>query len=169
MKDNSYNQTIVDSILGNDYGPVECVCPPRGIPVLDTIQDICMIFLTVELFLRILCYVPNNSTSTNETSTKRCITCCESFKQWAKFLTRPSTIIDALSILPFVLENIFEVPGLLGLLTLRIFRLLTLFRFGKYSATFRTLCTVFIKSLISLNILLFVMFIGAAFFGSLMF
>lgn len=132
-----------------------CVCPPQEIHIFKEIQTICQVYFTIDLTLRILCYVPYKSYGS---------TFLRRVKEWSKILMSPSTIIDFLAILPFLASfntKFFHM--------FRLFRLFSIFRLARFSRTSRTLSVVMWKSLTNLMMLVIVLLIGSCLFSSLIY
>jgi hypothetical protein len=136
---------------------IPCVCPPSPLPFTIYVLDGLMYFLTVEWFLRVVLFVPAEPAPT---FLGRC-------GQWVDFLTNASTLLDALAIFPYYLEQLPN--GLVSLRVFRLFRIFQLVRLGQYNDMFMTLTNVLKKSIVYLKLLGLVMLFGAAFFGSIMY
>jgi hypothetical protein len=149
-----------DSILDNPQG-IACVCPPSPVRWTVVTLDWLVYFFTIEWTLRLITYEPP--------PTERATTVVGCVNQWLGFLFSASTILDALAIFPYYIENLSNSNGLMPLRLLRLFRIFQLVRLSQYSETFVSLTTVFYKSIPYLKILLGVLLFGAAFFGSLIF
>jgi Ion transport protein len=143
------------------YVGVDCVCPPA--PLFSTIvfNDCCVYFFTVEWVLRVLSFAPAEH---NRAKTYRGL-----IRQWYRFLTEATTVLDALAIFPYYLERFNSSKGLLSLRLLRLFRVFQLVRLGQYNTTFNVFTNVLAKSMIHLKLLLIVLVFGAAFFGSMVY
>jgi hypothetical protein len=116
-----------------------------------------MYFLSVEWLLRILLYAPAEPAPS---FLGRC-------GQSVDFLTNASTLVDALAIFPYFLEQLPN--GLVSLRVFRLFRIFQLVRLGQYNDMFMTLTNVLQNSIVYLKLLALVMLFGAAFFGSMMY
>jgi hypothetical protein len=149
-----------DSILDNPQG-IACVCPPSPVRWTVVTLDWLIYFFTVEWILRLITYEPQ--------PTERSTTVVGCVGQWLGFLFSFSTIIDALAIFPYYIENVSNSNGLMPLRLLRLFRIFQLVRLSQYSETFVSLTTVLYKSVPYLKLLLGVLLFWAAFFGSLIF
>ena len=124
-------------------------------------NDWCIYFFTVEWILRVLSFAPADH---NRAKTYQGI-----FRQWYRFLTETTTILDALAIFPYYLERFNSSKGLLSLRVLRLFRVFQLVRLGQYNTTFNVFTNVLAKSMVHLKLLLVVLVFGSAFFGSMVF
>lgn len=88
----------------------------------------------------------------------------------AKFIIRPASLVDLLSILPFWVEKLAGSSGGNVFLILRILRLTRIFRvfkLGKYNEIFSLFSSVVKESLPALYLMLFFILIGMCLFGSL--
>eukprot|EP00536_Pseudo-nitzschia_multiseries_P007587 jgi/Psemu1/296616/fgenesh1_pm.180_\ len=146
-----------ESFASNDM-VVECQCPPRPSMYLETILNYLLKLFAVEWTLRVLTYVPAHPKSNF----------LGKLYDWIKFLTSSTTLIDALAIWPYFVEKL-QIPGLISLRLLRLFRVFQLLRLGSYNSMFVSLTTVLSKSMEFLKLLLVIVFFGAAIFGSLMY
>jgi voltage-gated potassium channel len=117
-------------------------------------------FFTVEWTLRVLCFEPAPGIRRKGSGY---------YIQWLSYLTDTTTVLDALAIFPYYLEEFTKVNGLLSLRLLRLFRVFQLVRLGQYNVTFISLTNVLVQSVLSFNLLLIVLIFGATFFGSIIF
>lgn len=143
-----------DSIMEPASG-IACRCPPTPLPWTSQVLTSLVYFFTVEWTLRVLCFEP---------ATPR-----RWWLQWWQFLTSWSTVLDALAIFPYYIEMSFSTNGLMSLRLLRLFRVFQLVRLGQYNDTFKSLMSVLFQSALYLKLLLGVLLMGAAFFGSIMY
>ena len=142
-----------------DEDGTACVCPPAPIPITHQIIDYCMYFLTIEFCLRIIVFVPLEEESSPTIGGR--------IWQWFGYLTETSTIIDALGIFPYYLENL--PTSFVAIRLFRLFRILQIVRLGKYNEMFLSFTNVMQKSTQYLKLLLLVLTFGAAFFGSMVY
>lgn len=146
-----------DAFIEEEPPGVKCVCPPSPLRWMDVTLNWLIYFLTVEWILRVAMFSPADPAPT---SAGRMV-------QWFQFLMDSSTLIDALAIFPYYLE---QLPN--GLVSLRIFRLLRIFqlvRLGQYNQAFTSLTNVLSRSVQYLRLLIIVLAFGAAFFGSMVY
>jgi len=146
-----------DAFIEEEPPGVKCVCPPSPLRWMDVTLNWLIYFLTVEWILRVGMFSPADPAPT---SAGRMV-------QWFQFLMDSSTLIDALAIFPYYLE---QLPN--GLVSLRIFRLLRIFqlvRLGQYNQAFTSLTNVLSRSVQYLRLLIIVLAFGAAFFGSMVY
>ena len=151
---------VDDMVIANRNGlvsGVECVCPPEPLPYLGHILRYLMHFFAVEWILRIVCYVEKDPESTYP---RRLL-------QWLGYLTSPTTLMDALAIFPYFLENIPHI--FVSLRLLKSFRIFQLIRLGQYNELFLSLTNVMAKSLNYLRLLVLILAFGSALFGSLIY
>jgi hypothetical protein len=116
-----------------------------------------MNFFSVEWCLRVLTFVPENPDP-------------ELFHQalrWLRYVTSPTTLLDALATFPYYLE--FAPNTFISLRLLRLFRIFQLVRLGQYNAMFRSLTNVMAKSLNYLRLLVLLLGFGGALFGSMIY
>lgn len=147
-----------DDVFIEEQPPgVSCVCPPS--PVGWTVHALNWLidFLTVEWFLRVLTYTPDEPSSE----------LLGRLGQWFQFLTDYTTMIDALSIFPYYFERLPN--GFVGLRIFRILRIFQLVRLGQYNQAFTSLTNVMSRSTQYLKLLVIVLAFGAAFFGSMVY
>jgi Ion transport protein len=148
------------SIIDNPEG-IQCVCPPSPLGWTVTILNWMVYFFTVEWTLRILTFqAPKHE---EKSTIFGCVV------QWFSFLMSTTTVLDALAIFPYYIENLTSSNGLMSLRLLRLFRVFQLVRLGQYNETFMSISSVLFKSIPYLKLLLSVMMFGAAFFGSMMY
>ena len=146
-----------DGFIEEEPPGVKCVCPPSPLRWMDVTLNWLIYFLTVEWILRVGMF---SHADPAPTSAGRMV-------QWFQFLMDSSTLIDALAIFPYYLE---QLPN--GLVSLRIFRLLRIFqlvRLGQYNQAFSSLTNVLSRSVQYLRLLIIVLAFGAAFFGSMVY
>lgn len=161
-------ETVAYDVLGDDDSSgvhsarkVACLCPPAPLPWTVTVVKYLVYFFTVEWFLRLCTFDPP--------ATQRATTVGGIAYQWLRFLTSSTTILDALAIFPYYVENMANARGLMSLRLLRLFRVFQLVRLGQYNEAFTTLTAVLYRSLQYLKLLLGALFFGAAFFGSMIY
>eukprot|EP00978_Attheya_sp_CCMP212_P049148 scaffold623057_cov59-Attheya_sp.AAC.1 len=146
------------TILEDDSIP--CICPPSPVASIVVVENWMIYFFTVEWTLRVLCFEPAPGIRRKGSGY---------YIQWLSYLTDTTTVLDALAIFPYYLEEFTKVNGLLSLRLLRLFRVFQLVRLGQYNVTFISLTNVLVQSVLSFNLLLIVLIFGATFFGSIIF
>ena len=122
---NDDNDFHSDDLVTHTITPdhVDCVCAPVPNHLIVRTQDHVMMFLAMELCLRVLCFEP---TPYDEDGNRRSFV--SSLWEWVKFLGETSTILDFLATFPYYLEKYEAAHGLLSLRLLRIFRVFQLIR-----------------------------------------
>jgi hypothetical protein len=122
---NDDNDFHSDDLVTHTITPdhVDCVCAPVPNHLIVRTQDHVMMFLAMELCLRVLCFEP---TPYDEDGNRRSFG--SSLWEWVKFLGETSTILDFLATFPYYLEKYEAAHGLLSLRLLRIFRVFQLIR-----------------------------------------
>eukprot|EP00547_Thalassionema_nitzschioides_P003107 CAMPEP_0194208120 /NCGR_PEP_ID=MMETSP0156-20130528/6660_1 /TAXON_ID=33649 /ORGANISM="Thalassionema nitzschioides, Strain L26-B" /LENGTH=446 /DNA_ID=CAMNT_0038935017 /DNA_START=30 /DNA_END=1370 /DNA_ORIENTATION=- len=139
---------------------VECICAPEPLTFLNVWTTYLIYFFTVEWILRVLCFEPAAAKRRSG---------YPFFKQWMRFVMDSTTVLDALAIFPYYMESLDSTNGLVSLRLLRLFRVFSLLRLGKYNTTFITLKRVLTKSVPYFKLLIIVLIFGAAFFGSMIY
>ena len=135
-----------------------CVCQPEPTKLLVDALNCLMIFFVVEWCTRVLTFVPADLVTTDP---------LHQFYQWLDYLVSPSTVMDALAIVPYYLESMPN--SLVSLRLLRLLRIFQLVRLGQYHSMFVTLTNVMAKSLNYLRLLILLLAFGGAFFGSILY
>lgn len=152
------NQTYTfdddDTVVVEDH---PCVCQPQPFDYLQHSHHFLMCFFAVEWSLRALSFAPSRP--------QRGI--LRRFGQWMGFLTSQQMIIDALATWPHFFTNLPR--GFLSLRLLRLFRVFSLVRLGKYNSMFISLTNVLNRSMQYLKLMMLVLAFGAALFGSMMY
>ena len=118
-----------------------------------------MYFFSLEWFVRVLTFVPEDPSPDADGG--------QHLLQWLRYLTAPSTLVDALSIFPYYLENMPK--AFISIRLLRLFRIFQVVRLGQYNEMFRTLTNVMAKSLNYLRLLILILAFGGALFGSMIY
>ena len=113
-----------------------------------------MYFLSAEWILRVFTYAPADPA----------LTFSGQLSQWIHYVTDASTLVDALAIFPYFLEQFPN--GVVSLRIFRLFRTFQLVRLGQYSDMFLSLSNVLQRSVRYLQLLTLVLAFGAAVFGS---
>lgn len=157
---------------------VPCVCPPTPFEWTSVALERLIYFFTVEWIARVLFFEPSydelqllvveldeSSSGNNNGNDAR----QHFWSLWFSHLSSTTTVLDALAIFPFYLENMDNTNGLMSLRLLRLFRVFQLLRLGQYNTTFVSLTNVLGQSLIYLKLLMVVLIFGAALFGSMMY
>jgi len=156
-----FHDAFEDYKIANSDGSdivVECACPLRSYPYLERLLGFVLNFFAFEWLLRAVSYVPARPRSD----------IIGKWGAWLKFLTSPTTLLDALAIWPYFFER-YDLPGLVSLRLLRLLRVFQLFRLGSYNSMFVSLTRVLYKSIGFLKLLIVIIFFGATIFGSLLF
>ncbi len=147
-----------DSLEDGSENIVDCVCPLESLPDFDRLLNYLLNFFAFEWTLRVLVYVPANPRSDR----------MGQLGDWFKYLTSNMTILDALAVWPYYIEA-YDIPGLISLRLLRLFRVFQVIRLGSYNGMFVSLMKVMYKSIEFIRLLIVLLFFGATIFGSLMF
>lgn len=168
-------QFYASSSTGGGGGiEVPCQCPPEPIPQIVYAENMMIYFFTIEWTLRVLCFQPSSLerhifASEQMPSTRMEEIFLVDLRLWFTYLFSSGTVLDALAIFPYYLERYEKANGFLSFRLMRLFRVFQLLRLGQYNVTFVSLTNVLSQSLLSLNILIIVVFFGAAFFGSIIY
>lgn len=142
----------------NNHQNQNCICPPTPLPWTQAFLNVAIYGFSLEWVLRVLTFQAQQPAPTF----------WESFGQWLRFVTSSSTILDALAIFPYYIEQL-DTNGLMSLRLLRLFQVFQLVRLGQYNEHFQSFTTVMVQAIPYLQLLGVVLFFGAAFFGSLIF
>jgi Ion transport protein len=151
---------VDDTVITNKNGfvsGVECVCPPEPLPYLGSLLKHLIDFFAIEWVLRIVCFVEKDPAPT----------LARRMFQWLGYVTSPTTLMDALAILPFYLEGLPNT--FVSLRLLKSFQMFQLIRLGHYNTLFISLTNVMAKSLNYLRLLVLILAFGSALFGSLIY
>lgn len=143
-----------------NYKNVDCVCAPEPMAFLNIWTNYLIYFFSVEWILRVIFFEPAVSKRRSGRGY---------FRQWVSFLMSTTTVLDALAIFPYFMESLDSTNGLVSLRLLRLFRVFSLVRLGKYNTTFAVLKRVLTRAVPYFKLLIIVLFFGAAFFGSMIY
>jgi hypothetical protein len=115
-----------------------------------------MYFFTVEWTLRTICFTSDPAKATSDV------------RQFYDYLTSAPMMLDFLAIFPYYLESV-DIHTLVSLRLLRLFRIFSLVRLGKYNSMMMTLTNVLTKSIEYLKLLILILTFGGALFGSIVY
>ena len=144
----------------SEFQGLECLCPPKPLPVVEIAEDCIMYFFTVEWVLRLVCFDPileDGEDSKNPV------------QLFFGFFLEPHSIMDLGAFLPYYLEKLAARHSFMSFRLLRVFRVFQLIRLGQYDATFCALVNVIGACLPSINMLGIAIVFGGAFFGTIVF
>jgi len=117
-----------------------------------------MNFFALEWIFRVVCYDTEHEPDSTWLNRRF---------RWFRYLTAPTTLMDALAIFPYYLESIPHI--FVSLRLLKSFRIFQLIRLGQYNELFLSLTNVIVISLNYLRLLILILAFGSAIFGSLIY
>jgi hypothetical protein len=155
------NDDIDTGNPGGTNADIPCECPPTPKEWTVQLMNWLVFGITAEWLARVLVYTPP---AWDQDSTR-----AGALWKWFRYLTCPTTILDALAVFPYYIEMSVGTHDLMALRLLRLFRVLQLVRLGHYSSTFHALLHVLLKSTAYLQLMVGVLMFGAALFGSMVY